>query len=99
MSSSEIVLSSPSPVREKMRIKLLSACATGTKKRRSGKTPPRPLSQKRVAEGLLGRVRRAGLYVLWLWQASDAAALYTVTFLFGGYGNQELKNGLNLIIP
>ena len=61
------------------------------------KTQQRPLSQKRVAEGLLGRVRRAGLYVLW--QASDAAALYTVTFLFGGYGNQELKNGLNLIIP
>jgi hypothetical protein len=43
------------------------------------KTPPRPLSQKRVAEGLLGRVRRARRYVLW--QAADAAALYT--FLFG----------------
>ena len=43
------------------------------------KTPPRPLSQKRVAEVLLGRVRRARRCVLW--QAADAAALYT--FLFG----------------
>ena len=38
------------------------------------KTPPRPLSQKRVAEGLLGRVRRAPV-------AGSSAALYT--FLFG----------------
>ena len=39
------------------------------------KTPPRPLSQKRVAEGLLGRVRRARLYVLS--QAADVAAIYS----------------------
>ena len=46
------------------------------------KTPPRPLSQKRVAEGLLGRVRRARrARRCVLWQAADAAALYT--FLFG----------------
>ena len=42
------------------------------------KTPPRPLSQKRVAEGLLGRVRRARRCVLW--QAADGAALYTLPF-------------------
>jgi hypothetical protein len=35
------------------------------------KAPPRPLSQKRVAEGLLERVRRARLYALW--QAAGAA--------------------------
>jgi hypothetical protein len=28
------------------------------------KAPPRPLSQKRAAEGLQGRVRRARVYVL-----------------------------------
>jgi hypothetical protein len=42
------------------------------------KTPPRPLSQKRVAEGLLGRVRRARRARP---VAGSSAALYT--FLFG----------------
>jgi hypothetical protein len=43
------------------------------------KVPPRPLSQKRAAEWLLGRVRRARLYVLS--QAAGAAALYAPSSL------------------
>ena len=53
------------------------------------KAPPRPLSQKRAAEGLQGRVRRARLYVLS--QAAGAAALYhlplrTTSLLLEGEG-------------
>jgi hypothetical protein len=44
------------------------------------KAPPRPLSQKRAAEGLQGRVRRARLYVLSQQQVRRGSL---PTFLFG----------------